>query len=262
MQSSTWEALAAEAGIAATQLALGATSLGNTSPYESWTYERTFFALSIGIERAAKLVLQIDAYFQSHEFLTVSEMKSRGHDLVTLCSAVEEVCRRRYPDRPDLHKPADEIHDRILAVLSDFATRDRYHHLDKLGGSAAANDSPAARWWREVVEYVAERHPVKRSAQNALVGAALDERLDNKLVVRHKHVDGRDIISLSELYARQMDELVPWVRMYTLQIVRWLGRILSDLGHGGNSRIPYLNDFFKWVDQHDRDLRRRRRWIA
>lgn len=260
MQSPTWDALAAEAGISSTQLALGATSLANTSPYEPWTYARAFFALSIGIERAAKLVLQIDAYLQTRKFLTVREMRNRGHDLVTLCSAAEEVCQRRYPDQPDLHKPSDELHERILQVLSDFATGDRYHHLDKLAGDPAVNDSPEGRWWREVVEYVARIHPAKRSAQNAVIGSLLDETLRDKAIIRQKHVDGRDITSLRELYAGQMDELIPWVCMYTLQIARWLGRTLSDLGRGRDDQIPYLNDFFRWVDQDDRDLRRRRRW--
>lgn len=264
MPSSTWEALAAEAGIAAAQLALGATSLGDTSPYESWTYDRAFFALSIGIERAAKLALQVDAYLQSRQFLTARELKSKGgrngHDLVALCSAVEQVCQRRYPDQQDLQKPHDEIHDRILAVLSDFATRDRYHHLDHISGAAPRSDASAARWWTEIVEYLAPHHGSRQSTENARAGSAIDDVIGDKLVLRQRHVSGREIANLRERYAGQMDELVPWVRMYTLQIIRWLGRTLSDLGSGRDNEVPWFNDFFKLFDQCDRDLRRRRRW--
>ena len=89
-----WRALAAEAGIAADQIGEGATLLAKCVPEYPWTFSRAFFPLSIGLERACKIALHVDARLVSGAFLTSKQMRAYGHGLTTLISEVESIGQR------------------------------------------------------------------------------------------------------------------------------------------------------------------------
>ncbi len=142
-ESPVWRALAAEAGIASDQIGEGATLLAKVSPNYSWTFARALFPLSIGLERASKLALQVDARLSSAGFLDEREMRALGHKLDQLLDAVDAMNLRRGFSHA---RPRDPIHQAVLAVLTDFATNGRYYHLDNLAGRAGGID-PSSAWW-------------------------------------------------------------------------------------------------------------------
>ena len=80
-----WQALAREAGISAEHLAIGVTALGKANYAQQAYYGQAFFALTTGIERAAKLALVID-YSLGHNgiFPPFKIIKGYGHNLQVL----------------------------------------------------------------------------------------------------------------------------------------------------------------------------------
>jgi len=63
----TWQALAREAGLAAEHLAIGISALGKANYAQHAYYGQAFFALTIGLERAAKLALVVDHALEHNE---------------------------------------------------------------------------------------------------------------------------------------------------------------------------------------------------
>jgi hypothetical protein len=57
---------------------------------------------------------------------------------------------------------------------------------------------------------------------------------------------------------------IPYTRMYVMQIARFLGGLLSELGYAGyqleSPIIPHLSEFFAIFNQPDDYFRRRKRW--
>ncbi|MFE0327943.1 hypothetical protein ACFW08_14340 [Streptomyces sp. NPDC058960] len=265
MMSAYWHALAAEAAIASSQIGMGATLLGKTVPQRTASYAEAFFPLSIGFERASKVILQVDRKLTCNEFISQKEMKALSHNLVTLFDAVEQVCQRRYSGKGDLARPADMVHAHIVSILGAFATTGRYFHLDYLGGVEAPGGDAASQWWDLVVAEISRRHyKAARRNRDQELARLLDSAFDGAALVRDSLVNGRDIKTVEQAVAvnRQNDAVVPWCRMYTLQIARWLARILIELGYDchGNADIPYFNEFFRTLNQDDSTLRSRKTW--
>lgn len=266
MQTPLWHALAAEFGTAASQLGAGATALGNTRPERPWSYYTAFFPLSIGMERVAKLVLQVDSVLTSGSYLTTKQMRASRHDLDDLFDAVDAVVARRYPARKELARPADPVHRAIQHVLSGFAINGRYRHLDHIGGKEGLSDA-AEEWSRTVVEVLAARHysatARRRDEQQAIVTQAL---LSGAYIGRQTLVDGSahsevaSVVKIGKLH----EAMVKWARMYTMQSVRWLVRVLVAMGDEPGSRaieLPDVGDFFYWLNQPDERYRSKVTWV-
>ncbi|MER7484904.1 hypothetical protein ABTY20_02915 [Streptomyces sp. NPDC126497] len=265
MMSSHWNALAAEAAIASAQIGMGATMLGKTLPQRTATYAESFFPLSIGFERAGKVILQVDSKLTRGHFLARKEMKKLSHDLVSLFDAVQEVSERRYPGDDLFGRPAGSIHANIVAILGDFATSGRYFHLDYLGGVQAPGGDAAARWWEQVVAEASRRHySAARRRRDQERAKLIDSLFDGAAIVRDSLVNGVEIDTVEKAAAVNMqnEAAVPWCRMYTLQIARWLARLLIELGYDGvgDQDVPYFSDFFSLLNQDDGTLRSRKTW--
>lgn len=262
-RSPIWRSLAAEAGIAADQIGEGVTMLGEMQVEASWTFPRAFFPLSIGLERTCKLVLQVEARLHAGLFLDEGRMRTLGHNLGSLFHATESMTRRL---GLAILRPTDPIHTSILEVLTDFASGGRYHHLDNLAGRGRSSD-PAKKWWSDVITPMLAEHykPVRQlkdSHAADLLGAAIDDHAS----VLFTHVDGTQITTIRQaaLATYQMRAAVPWTRMHTLQLVRWLAEVADYLTEESYSlaarEIPVLNDFYAVFRQRDSDLRTRKGW--
>ncbi|MET7742091.1 hypothetical protein [Streptomyces sp. NPDC005385] len=263
--SSYWNALAAEAAIASAQIGMGATMLGKTMPQRTSTYAESFFPLSIGLERAGKVILQVDRKLTHGDFLTRKEMRTLSHDLVALFDAVEVVSQSRYSGDERFRRPVDPLHVSIIRILADFANGGRYFHLDYLGGAQAPGGDAALNWWESVVAETSRRHYGAAKRKRDLERAKLMESLfDGAALVRDSLVNGVEISTVEEAAAVNLlnEAVVPWCRMYALQIVRWLARILIELGYDGYSDedVPYFGDFFYPLNQDDQTLRSRKTW--
>src|SRR4051795_12990066 len=110
-----------EAGIAAELIASGVTLLGRANYATGGVYGQAFFNLSIGFERAGKLIYIADhAIDHGGVFPTNIELKrAMGHDLNRLFKYVESVAAKRRPGGEYSTRPTTPIHDGIVATLTE-----------------------------------------------------------------------------------------------------------------------------------------------
>jgi len=258
-----WRALASEAGVASDQIGEGATLLSKLTPSYSWTFARAFFPLSIGIERACKLALQVDAKLASGNFMSAKQMRTHGHKLDGLVAAVDAMNQRRGFDHS---RPNDSIHNAILAVLTEFATNGRYHHLDNLAGRVGGID-PSRLWWETVVVPILDVHynPTRKAGDEAMA-RGLGAEIDKASVVQYSHVDGSAVSSMTDALrdGAMMINATPWIRVYTLQIARWLARTMNCLSQEshkqGDEEVPELHEFFRTFDVDVSYMKTRKTW--
>ena len=105
-----WRALADEAGLAAEHLAIGVTALGRANYAQRAYYAQAFFALSVGLERSAKLAIVVDHAVRSGgAFPSSAEMKAYGHKLDTLLECADTIASKMSPDATPSDPPEDVI---------------------------------------------------------------------------------------------------------------------------------------------------------
>lgn len=258
-----WRALAAEAGIAADQIGEGATLLSKLSAEYTYSFARASFPLSIGFERACKLALQVDARLTNGTFLGRRQMMDFGHKLNDLLRAVDDMNQRRVLHR---EMPNTAVHQAIVGVLTDFATNGRYHHLDYLAGQSGTVD-PGKQWWDTVVVPILDLHydPDRRRRDEAMA-RELGSIVDGFSAIAHTHVSGATMDSMvGGMQARsQIEAAIPWVRVYALQIARWIASTFTELSfaahRAGASEIPDLQEFFAPFNNDDSYFRSRKAW--
>jgi hypothetical protein len=259
----TWRALAAEAGVAADQIGEGATKLDKISPMTSWSFARVLFPLSIGLERTCKLALQVDAKLETGSFLDMKAMREHGHKLDGLIESVEDMSTRR---GLDVTRPVTPVHEAIIEVLTGFATNGRYHHLDRLAGASESEDA-GKLWWENVLLPLAELHyPAKKREFHEWVADDLGSKIDEFSMTVGAHVSGEEITSQRQtlLDGQMLMVVLPWSRVYVLQIARWLSQILGELSDASyiarDIEIPVLSEFFGLFNVDDSYMRSRKTW--
>ena len=142
-----WRAMQRESQLAAEQIVLGVTALGQANHPQPGLYSQAFSGLSIGIERAGKLIFVADHAIQnSGTFPADRQLRDIGHDINVLLPKCEEIGTRYDPARSFAARPVDSIHRGIEETLSSFATRLRYYNLSFLAGSATNQTDPIALW--------------------------------------------------------------------------------------------------------------------
>ena len=264
-----WSALLREAGLVAQHLGIGATALGNAGFGDAAAYySQAFFALSVGIERGAKLALSFDAALdEGGDFLSGSDLRQYGHDLDRLLKAVERiVVERQLSDTP---RPDTEIHRGIVATLTAFASNvTRYYNLEVLAQERDhdPSDDPIAMWHTRVTQPVLREHyTAPKATLNQARARFIEEMAGSRTVVRSIAETGEPIRSLQDSTRRSAEAVFarPWERMYVLQLCRYLGTAIEQLGGEAQSRgmeIPFLTEFFYIFRQSDRDFRTRKVW--
>ena len=138
----------------------------------------------------------------------------------------------------------------IIEVLSDFASNvTRYYNLDlaTANPSVITRTDPLQRWFELVVNPICDLHykekQRKRHHENALI---IDQALSEYALVRHRTRIGEPLDSIYEASKRTgMNETTaPYVRLYVMQIIRFVTRVLSELGHAAQGQrlrdVPYL----------------------
>ena len=264
-----WRALTREAASAAEHMAIGATAIGRARHDRISVYAQAFFALSVGLERSAKLALAIDHALDSGEFPTRAQLRNYGHDLRRLLQAVESVRTKRdltlkYDGLPDT-----DIHAAIVKILTAFATNlTRYYNLEILatGPPGRVHDDPIASWYHEVTRAVLDLHYSKRRAErDGLRAAFVDQAIGASAFIRGVAETGETIDSVADgmLRSLQAEAARPWERMYVMQIARFLGAMnseLADIAHDQKLPVPFLREFFYIFAQDDSYFRSRKTW--
>ncbi len=267
----TWRALAWEAALAAEHMGVGVTALGNTDYARHAFYSQAFFALTIGMERAAKLALVVDhALANNGMFPDTKMLRGYGHHLGKLLEKVDQIAENRKLSEPWTRYPRSTIHDSIVMVLSDFASNiTRYYNLDFVTGDEKAQDrdDPIKAWHDGVTSAVLAAHYTPRQKWKHKEDAALIEGLlGNHALVRHHGETGEEINSLEDaaVQSAMRDAAKPWERLYVMQIVRFLAAVLCELGYAAHfvplPGIPSFSDFFRLYMNEDKYLKGRKAW--
>lgn len=267
-----WHALAREAALAAEHLAIGITALGKANCSRLGFYSQAFFALSVGFERSAKLAIVVDYSQQNYgDWPNQTAYRKYGHDIQKLLTAVESLAIERWPEKK-LRLPNASIHVEILRVLTKFSMNiTRYYNLDFITSTEMSNSGtvkePIADWHESVSEPVLQRHYKARTRDRHILEAkVLDESLGYMTLVQRQTETGEDIDSLGKLAQKHAETRsgAPWVRMYTLQIARFIYEVMSELTYesydGDLAPIPDLTEFYSDFGVPDRNLRSRKSW--
>lgn len=267
--SAEWRALQREAQLAAEQIAAGVTVIGRANHAQTGLYSQAFFGLSVGLERLGKLIIITDhAINNSGGFPTNSDLRRIGHDLLKILPRCEAIGNIADPKRAYAPRPVDPIHQGIEQTLSEFASKTRYYNLNHITGVAGQQTDPIAMWWQMVGMPICERHysdrERKKDTANALV---VDQMLGDNSIVIHHGEDGTEINNVGDLVARAGATTIvqKYGRLYTLQIVRWLASILSELSRVGAYQkqieaLLGLNEPFVIFGNDDKYLRNRKTW--
>lgn len=266
-QSARWHALAREAGLAAEHMAIGVTALGKANYAQHAYYGQAFFALSTGFERSAKLALLVDYALENNgKFPPNKYITKDGHDLRTLLVKVDAIAMRHNLSDDWGRLPHSKIHDGIIDTLTNFATNvTRYYNLDLVTDSAKEDD-PIKTWFEKVSLPVLEKHYTERSREHHTEHALLmEELLGDYAKIRFQNELGDEVDSIFDgsMLASMTESAIPFTRMYVMQICRFLGLLLSELGRAAMpdfKEIPYFNDFFKIYYNDDKYFKGRKTW--
>jgi hypothetical protein len=269
--TSIWLALAREAGLSAEHIAMGATALGRANYAEEAYYAQAFFALSVGFERSCKLAFVVDhAIEHQGTFPSPSSVRGFGHDLHNLLARADRIAARLTPAAESERLPQTAIHHGIIETLAAFATNvTRYYNLDLVTGDPRVERriDPIAAWSRNVTIPVLAKHYVPRYRQRHEAQARQVASLFGDRALVRFHAETGELIGTAYDASRRTGEAAfarRWERMYVLQIARFIGALLSNLGFAAQSHgledVPYLSDFFAIFQNDDAYLRGRSTW--
>ena len=250
--SGIWQALAREAALAAEHLVIGASAIDKADHGREGTYSQMLFALSIGFERSAKLAVVVDhALVHDGAYPEFRVLRSYGHNIKELLEEADAIAARRNLPM-DQRLPRSDIHPAIIDVLDDFASNvTRYYNLDVVTGDPRTSGriDPSRAWFERVTLPVIRRHRPS-DWQELHKEVALDQNARTL----------RDAFTVAWTVNRSK----PFVRLYVLQIARFLGFLLGGLGHAGyhvhTASIPHLSEFFAIINNPDVYLRKRKTW--
>lgn len=268
LMTEKWTALAREAALAAEHMAIGVTALGKADYVRIAHYSQAFFALSIGLERSAKLALVVDhAVTNTGSFPTNDAIRGYGHNLKGLLQSVDQLAER---NSLALRLPTTPIHTQIVDILSEFASNiTRYYNLDLLTNApmVQTRTDPIQRWHDDVVSIVLNEHyKQRRRERDESHAKEVDRIYGAHSFVMMTAENKKDLNSLYEaaLQSSRMEFAKPYVRLSVLQVIRFVSGVLSDLGNRAQSQglmdVPVLSEFFVAFSASDRYLKSRKTW--
>jgi hypothetical protein len=240
-----WHTIGREAELAVAQTASGITALGRADHLHKGYYTQAFFGLSIGLERIAKLIIISDyAITNAGKFPSNDILRNVGHDVAALLAHCEPLSAKYRAGKQYAERPTEEIHNGIIMTITEFGKLSRYYNLDLLtGGSAVSLPEPIQAWWQRVGQPILSKHYSERQRKRDQQRAAtLDTLMIDKVSVLYHTESATPITNIEELVLRAAATRVmrKYGRLYTLQIVRWLAYLISDLARIGAPRVPGL----------------------
>lgn len=198
-----------------------------------------------------------------------AQTRTYRHNLRRLLDQADVIAERRALSS-DARLPRTRIHDGIIGVLTDFADNvTRYHYLDLITGDARAlqRNNPTKEWFERVVIPVLASHYDERHRDRHLHNAEIASfMLEQVASVSHlsEHQQRLDTIYSASLQTGTTEFAKPYVRMYVMQIARFLARILSELTYSAYAAkldtIPHLPEIFAIFQNGDKYFFRRKIW--
>jgi hypothetical protein len=265
--SQEWHAFGREAQLALTQITSGVNVLGRADYAHQGYYTQAFFGLSIGIERLAKLIIVADyAVANAGQFPTNDQLKNIGHDVATLVDRCALISAKRRAGKEHADCPSALIHKGIIKTLTEFGKLTRYYNLDLISQGQAPNwPEPVRAWWERVgLAILAEHYSTRLRERDAAKSAKNAALMQPSFVLFHTEA-GVMINDIETLLAHADSTSIvqKYGRLYTLQIVRWLAFLISDLSRAHQNHIESLSglgELFVMFMQKDQRLRDRTTW--
>jgi hypothetical protein len=268
-----WRALNRESSLVRSLIGSGVTALGKASYGDKkGEYYTAFFALSVGLERLAKLILITDFALQHNGQLPNQKILTKyGHKLHKLLDEANEI-QERHGVKLTFSRPTSEIPQRIIECLDLFAdaSRGRYANIGALGNPNFSEEfEPIRKWWDNVATLILERHYFGKSIRNRVERNAhiVDRMLGGHASVLFLPESGEtihDVLSAS-IRSGQTELVQKFGRYYTLMLVRWLSDLFCKLTliacHKKQLDAFFGHDeFFSTFRVDDDFLLRRRVW--
>jgi len=263
-----FQAIAREAALAAEHLAIGISALGKCNYAQQSYYYQSFFALSLGFERCAKISLLIDyALEHNGSFPSNKIFRQYGHNIRNLLELTDVIAERRnFRQR----LPKSSIHNAIVDVLTNFATNiTRYYNIEFVTGdpNIIQRKDAVEDWFEKVITPIINTHRSPRQRQRHEHNAQLANDLSEPIaLVRHYAEDGNELNTpyKASLQTAIDNFAIPYSRMYVMQIARFIGNTLSELGDESMrcqlNTIPCLSEFFAIFNNPDAYFKRRKTW--
>lgn len=270
MFSPEWHALGREAQLAAELTAAGVTTLGRANYAQQGYYIQAFFNLSTGLERLGKLVFVCDHAIESNgRFPNDNDLRRLGHSIQKLVQKSREIANRRQLKLGFAAAPIDPIHSSIIDILDKFGRSTRYYNLDLVSGADVSRDSePIQHWWNRVGQPILDRHySKKRRERDERAAAAMSALIGHLTFVLHTREDGTviDDFETASRLTGATAVVQKYGRLYVLQIIRWMSRVLAELSFlGGYTKkidaLAGLNEPFALFYNEDQYFLGRKTW--
>jgi hypothetical protein len=262
-----WQAIARELALSVEQIAHGVQALDRASFARPAEYSRAFFGLSVGLERLCKMTIALDhAVDNNGAFPPSRAFKTYGHDLKALLDNVDVIAGARNVDFGTTGRPATEIHESIVKEVSQFADNvTRYYNLELLSGTRISTD-PIARWWTTIREPILAQHLTRQSrAKIERCKAAVQPSFGEQMVIRSHAETGEEIRSAATAVERAAitSYVIPWERMYVLQLVRYVATVtmhLNEPAMASGLDWPYVSEFLGAFRSDDKWFRKKKMW--
>lgn len=266
-----FNAIANEAEFGAEHIALGVRALGEANYRSIANYYQAFYSLSLGFERTSKLLIMIDkALKQEGQFPSEESIRDYGHNLIKLLNAIDSISVTRKLTSKWTRLPTDSIHNAIIAELNKFSDNvTRYYNIELLTNPKAKKriKDPISSWYDNVTSQVLVKHLKQRSKQIIETKAELiGDMLSENTLSRTWNEKGEFVNNIYEEseWAQKGVFAKKYVRMYVLQIARFLSCIASELTYmsykAGLEVIPDLIEIYGIFCNEDALLRRRKTW--
>jgi len=262
-------ALLKEGALSSEMLATGVTTLRKANNSNPGLFSLSFFSLSIGMERAAKIAIVLDYYLENQcNFPSDAHLKKFGHDVESLFAAVVTINRKRLKAGGNLPIPDGTIHAAIIRTLSEFGKATRYHNLDSLvQGRAASLKNPERAWFENVGKAIMQRHhKPNENAKDAARARSWHYMFASREALADQGLDSPYVTTVGAAMAdRQITGLIQrHAQFYTLQIIRYFAETLVNLqtaAHGSQLQtVPFFSELFGLFMNDDAYFRSRRTW--
>lgn len=243
LDKDTKNLLAKEAALSSMNLGVGLTFIRRYDFTSLGFIYQSFFSLSVGLERIMKLILLYEYIYVHNSYPDFKYLKSKSHRLTDLWTEVRKLVAKYSCSKYFDYLDSDPIFSIIIQNLSDFATQNRYFHLNELSGNNQTQD-PVRRWDKEVNSIIVQRHFEPNLPKNIVLQKIAEIMTDFTLVRQHDENDN-EINGYSELTKAsiQIDTKQKYGMFYVFCVIKALCHLQDSQNQISRTDI-HLEEFF------------------
>lgn len=272
--SSTWFLLEQEGLLARACLCNGLTALrrANIGDKKGLFYS-AFFELSIGFERALKLVLILDHMASNHLVPPDSKtVEDYGHKLRSLFNATKAVCGTRGITVLDSFQP-NSLPIIILGFLDDFAhPGGRYSNINKLTGHKHRAMVDPIMQWDKIASQIMQTQATLRERQRAQFNGKMARLAFGDVAISLVSDLNQQPMDVAPLHVRasELDTAAKHAIYALVTLIAALCEVLDPLcgsalaanppGNSAVADVPDMKEFFQFACKDRQYVMRKRQW--